>query len=112
MIDAYLQQLSLWWANITTVELVWLGIGFFAQGLFMMRFIVQWIASERVRRSIVPETFWYFSLAGGAMLLAYAIYRIDPVIILGQATGLIIYIRNIQLIRNGKRRDGEDAAPP
>lgn len=76
----------------------------------MMRFIVQWIASERVRRSIVPETFWYFSLAGGAMLLAYAIYRIDPVIILGQATGLIIYIRNIQLIRNGKRADREDGA--
>ncbi len=112
MIDAYLQQLSAWWANITTVELVWLGIGFFAQGLFMMRFIVQWIASERVRRSIVPETFWYFSLAGGAMLLAYAIYRIDPVIILGQATGLIIYIRNIQLIRNGKRREREDGAAP
>lgn len=111
MIEAYLQQLSAWWVNITTVEVVWLTIGFMAQAMFSMRFILQWIASERVKRSIVPEAFWYFSLAGGALLLAYAIYRFDPVFMLGQAMGLIIYIRNIQLIRNGKRRDGEGAAP-
>lgn len=109
--SAYLQQLSAWWISVSTVELVWLTVGFLAQAMFSMRFIIQWIASERVKRSIVPEAFWYFSLAGGALLFAYAIYRLDPVFMLGQATGLIIYIRNIQLIRNGKRRDGEGEAP-
>ena len=83
--------------------------------MFSMRFIVQWIASERARRSIVPETFWYFSLFGGAMLLAYAIYRLDPVFMLGQAMGLIIYSRNIYFIRTThkseatrRRDDGGD----
>ena len=68
-------------------------VGFLAQLMFSMRFIVQWIASERARRSIVPETFWYFSLVGGAMLFAYAIYRLDPVFMLGQGMGLLIYAR-------------------
>lgn len=109
-ISVSLAQLSQWWANVTTVELIWLAVGFLAQGMFTGRFLVQWIASERVKRSIVPETFWYFSLAGGLLLLTYATYRLDPVFMLGQAMGLIVYIRNIQLIRNGKRRDGEGAA--
>ncbi|MEZ5925448.1 MAG: lipid-A-disaccharide synthase N-terminal domain-containing protein [Hyphomicrobiaceae bacterium] len=104
----WLTQLTSWWANISTVELVWLVVGFLAQTMFSMRFIIQWIASERVRRSIVPEAFWYFSIAGGALLFAYAIYRLDPVFIVGQGAGLIIYIRNIQLIRNGKRMDREN----
>ena len=68
-----------------------------------MRFIVQWIASEKARASIVPETFWYFSFVGGFLLLAYAVYRADPVFILGQATGLVIYSRNIYFIWVGKR---------
>ncbi|MFO1170792.1 MAG: lipid-A-disaccharide synthase N-terminal domain-containing protein [Hyphomicrobiaceae bacterium] len=112
--SGYLVQLQQWWANVTTTELVWLAVGAIAQTMFMGRFIVQWIASERVKRSIVPETFWYFSLAGGSLLLAYAIYRLDPIFILGQATGLIIYIRNLQLIRNGKRaeRDGQSPGAP
>jgi lipid-A-disaccharide synthase-like uncharacterized protein len=67
--------------------------------MFSMRFIVQWIACERARRSIVPETFWYFSMVGGAMLFAYAIYRLDPVFMLGQGMGLLIYARNIYFIR-------------
>ena len=67
--------------------------------------------AERVKRSIVPEAFWYFSLGGGALLLAYAIWRLDPVFMLGQAMGLIIYTRNIQLIRNGKRRGSTRAEP-
>jgi lipid-A-disaccharide synthase-like uncharacterized protein len=91
-------KLAAWWASISTTELVWLTIGFLAQLMFSMRFIVQWIASERARRSIVPETFWYFSVAGGAMLFAYAVYRLDPVFMLGQGTGLLIYARNIHLI--------------
>lgn len=88
-----------WWLSTPANEKIWLGIGFLAQLMFSMRFIVQWIASERARRSIVPETFWYFSVVGGAMLFAYAIYRMDPVFMLGQGMGLIIYGRNIYFIR-------------
>ena len=106
-----LTQLSAWWASVTTVELVWLTVGFIAQAMFSMRFIIQWIASERVKRSIVPEAFWYFSLAGGALLFAYAIYRLDPVFMLGQGMGLLIYIRNIQLIRQGKRDEQAGDVP-
>jgi lipid-A-disaccharide synthase-like uncharacterized protein len=78
---------------------LWLAIGFAGQALFSMRFLVQWLASERRGRSIVPLAFWYFSIAGGLTLLAYAIYRADPVFIVGQAAGLFIYLRNLQLIR-------------
>ena len=92
-------QLSQWWTSTSATEMAWLAIGFLAQLMFSMRFIVQWIASERARRSIVPETFWYFSLVGGAMLFAYAIYRLDPVFMLGQGMGLLIYARNIYFIR-------------
>lgn len=91
--------LGQWWMSTPATEKAWLAVGFIAQLMFSMRFIVQWIASERARRSIVPETFWYFSLFGGALLLAYAIYRLDPVFMLGQAMGLIIYSRNIYFIR-------------
>lgn len=81
----------------------WLLIGFAAQGMFFMRFVVQWISSERAGKSVVPVAFWYFSLFGGVMLLVYAIHRKDPVFILGQGLGLIIYARNLFLIRNEKR---------
>ena len=83
-----------------TKEMIWIGIGFLGQAMFSMRFIVQWIASERSKRSVIPQAFWYFSLLGGLTLLSYAIYRLDPVFILGQATGLFIYIRNLMLLRN------------
>ncbi|ROQ89580.1 lipid-A-disaccharide synthase N-terminal domain-containing protein [Desulfosoma caldarium] len=79
-------------------EKIWLGIGFSAQALFSARFLVQWIASERLGRSVVPISFWYLSLCGGALLLAYAVWRRDPVFILGQGTGLFIYGRNLYLI--------------
>jgi len=95
--------LTQWWAATPTSELVWIAVGLTAQALFSMRFLVQWVATERARASIIPETFWYFSFAGGAMLLAYAIYRLDPVFIIGQGTGLIIYARNIYFIWLGKR---------
>lgn len=77
---------------------IWLVIGFAGQAMFSMRFIVQWIMSEREKRSMIPLAFWYFSLAGGASLLIYAIHRRDPVFILGQASGLFIYLRNLYLI--------------
>jgi lipid-A-disaccharide synthase-like uncharacterized protein len=82
-----------------SMEHVWLGIGLLGQALFSARFLVQWIASERRRRSVVPVAFWYLSLGGGLTLLAYAVYRQDPVFILGQASGLFVYSRNLYLVR-------------
>ena len=82
-----------------TTEHVWLGLGLLGQACFSARFLVQWIASERRRQSVVPVHFWYFSVGGGLMLLAYAIYRQDPVFILGQGAGLVVYARNLYFIR-------------
>lgn len=81
----------------------WLAVGFLGQALFSARFIVQWVVSEVRRESIVPYVFWWFSLGGGATLLAYAIWRQDPVFIAGQAFGLVVYLRNLMLIRAGAR---------
>lgn len=83
---------------MTQEQTIWLVLGFAAQALFSARFLVQWIASERQHRSVVPRLFWYFSVAGGALLLAYAIHRRDPVFIVGQGAGLIVYLRNLQLL--------------
>ena len=84
----------------------WIAFGFAGQALFSMRFLVQWIASERSRRSVVPVVFWYFSLAGGVTLLIYAIWRQDPVFILGQGIGIAVYLRNLQMIRRERRGQG------
>ncbi len=89
-----------------TPETMWIIIGFLGQAMFSARFIVQWIASEKVGASIIPHTFWYFSIGGGLALCAYAIYRQDPVFIIGQSTGLFIYARNLYLIR---RKETETA---
>ncbi len=85
------------------IEPIWLAIGFAGQALFSARFIVQWIMSERVGKSVIPLAFWIFSIAGGVTLLAYAIHRADPVIIAGQAGGLVVYARNLWLIRKERR---------
>ena len=77
----------------------WLAVGLGGQALFSMRFIVQWLESERARRSIVPVAFWYLSLGGGALLTLYALWRRDPVFVVGQATGLFVYARNLWLLR-------------
>lgn len=90
----------------TGYELAWIGIGLAGQVLFMLRFIVQWVVSERARRSIVPVSFWWFSVAGAAILLLYAIHRMDPVFILGQSLGFFVYFRNIRLVRNERRTNG------
>ncbi|MEX0284785.1 MAG: lipid-A-disaccharide synthase N-terminal domain-containing protein [Paracoccaceae bacterium] len=93
----------------TTRELIWVVVGLGAQLLFSMRFIVQWIASEREKKSVVPEMFWWFSITGGVTLLAYAIHRADPVFILGQSIGVVIYTRNLWLIHAEKRRTASGA---
>ncbi len=81
----------------------WVILGFVAQGLFMMRFVIQWIASERVGRSIVPVAFWFFSVGGGFLLFIYSLQRRDPVFIAGQGLGLLIYARNLWLIFREKK---------
>jgi lipid-A-disaccharide synthase-like uncharacterized protein len=86
----------------------WVVLGFFAQACFTMRFVLQWLASERAKRSVVPVTFWFFSLFGGALLFIYAIVRKDPVFIAGQGLGLVVYIRNLWLIANEKKAMTQD----
>jgi lipid-A-disaccharide synthase-like uncharacterized protein len=82
-----------------STETIWLAIGFLGQGIFFMRWVVQWLASERSAESRVPIGFWYLSMVGGLITLAYAIYRKDPVFIAGQSIGTFVYIRNLMLIQ-------------
>lgn len=90
--------------DITVTEsTIWIGIGFLGQLFFTSRFLIQWIVSERRRESVIPLAFWWFSLLGGVTLLSYAIWRQDPVFIMGQATGLIVYTRNLALIGRKNR---------
>lgn len=88
----------------------WIVLGFIAQGMFTMRFLVQWIASERARRSVIPIAFWFFSLGGGLLLFIYAIQRQDPVFIAGQGLGVIVYTRNLWLIAAERRAAISDAS--
>jgi lipid-A-disaccharide synthase-like uncharacterized protein len=90
--DVFVQQLN-WWV----------ALGFIAQALFSMRFLVQWIASERAGRSIIPLAFWWFSIAGGVLLFIYSLYRRDPVFIAGQGLGLFIYLRNLHFVLRERR---------
>lgn len=81
----------------------WVLLGFAAQALFTLRFLVQWIASERAGRSVIPLAFWVFSIGGGILLLVYALYRQDPVFIAGQAFGVIIYVRNLYFVMRDRK---------
>ena len=105
--------MTTWLTNVlgveSTTELVWVLIGLGGQVMFMMRFLIQWIVSEREKRSVIPVAFWYFSIFGAAILLAYAIWRRDPVFILGQSLGFFIYSRNLWLIF-AERKQAEDAS--
>ncbi len=87
-------------------EKIWLAVGFFGQSIFFLRWIVQWIVSERKAQSRNPIAFWYISLSGGLITLAYAIYRKDPVFIAGQGIGTFVYLRNLMLIYRGERTGG------
>jgi lipid-A-disaccharide synthase-like uncharacterized protein len=86
----------------------WIILGFFGQALFTMRFLVQRIASEKAQKSVIPLSFWFFSIGGGALLLVYAIYKGDPVFIVGQGLGVFIYVRNLWLIKNEKKAENVD----
>ena len=89
---------------VTNPEQIMIVVGFAGQGLFAMRFILQWLSSEKQAKSVIPIAFWYFSIGGGAVLLLYAIWRQDPVIICGQGLGLFIYLRNLYFIRRDRAR--------
>lgn len=92
--------------NLDGIPLTWLAVGFFGQAMFSCRFLIQWIASERRGASVVPSLFWWFSLGGGVTLLSYAVYRGDPVFILGQLAGLAVYTRNLVLLRRQREAAG------
>ena len=92
--DVFVQRLD-WWAYI----------GIIAQALFTARFVVQWLASERAGRSVIPFSFWLLSIGGGLLLLIYALYRRDPVFILGQAFGVLIYLRNLTFVLRERREE-------
>ena len=92
-----------WLGAGTQAELAWILVGLGGQVLFMMRFVVQWIVSEKAKRSVIPVAFWWLSIGGAVILLAYAIYRADPVFILGQSLGFFIYARNLWLIHAERR---------
>ncbi len=85
------------------MDTFWLILGFSAQAVFGGRFVVQWIASERAGRSVVPISFWFLSLLGGLLLMVYSLYRKDPVFIIGQAAAIMIYVRNLYLIYREQR---------
>ena len=97
---------------MSTTEIIWVGIGFLGQGLFFGRWVVQWLASEKQAESHVPIAFWYMSLVGGLITLAYAIYRKDPVFIAGQSIGAFVYLRNLRLIsRSARNSDAIESSP-
>lgn len=85
-----------------TTGQIWVVIGMIGQGVFFMRFVIQWIVSEKKRESVIPVEFWYLSIVGSLIVLAYAVYRKDPVFILGQCVGFIVYTRNLYLIYRKK----------
>jgi lipid-A-disaccharide synthase-like uncharacterized protein len=85
--------------NVFVLQLNWwILVGYVGQALFAMRFVVQWIASERARRSVIPVAFWFFSIGGGALLFVYSLYVRDPVFIIGQGLGLFVYLRNLYFV--------------
>lgn len=95
---------------MSNAEIFWLCVGFGAQAIFTARFLVQWLASEKKGESVIPLAFWYLSIAGGWMLLAYACYRRDPVIITGQLFGVIVYTRNLVLIQRKRAAESRASA--
>ncbi len=89
-------------SDVNPLDALWLTVGLLGQLMFTARFLVQWWASEKAGRSVVPLAFWYFSILGSLIVLAYGIHKLDPVIIIGQLPGTVIYARNLWLIRQEK----------
>ena len=89
-------------------EQIWLIVGFIGQTIFASRFLIQWVVSERASKSIIQNIFWWISLAGSMVLLSYAIHKVDPVLIVGQSCGFLIYSRNIYLIKKAGKNKKND----
>lgn len=104
-----LAKLTTWWAALSPAEVLWLSAGLIGQAMFSARWLLQWLVTEKSRRSTMPHAFWYLSLFGGLLVLAYGVHRLDPVIILGQF-GVLIYARNLFFIHREKRSAAPD--PP
>lgn len=104
------------WTGLPTAEKWWLAVGMIGQLIFGARFLVQWLVSEKRHHSVIPMSFWYLSLVGGLILLSYAVWRRDPVFIIGQAFGAVVYVRNIMLIQGSRQRraraGGRDGLSP
>jgi lipid-A-disaccharide synthase-like uncharacterized protein len=92
-----------------STEQIWMGIGFLGQGFFLSRFVVQWIATERAKKSVIPLAFWYLSLGGSVILLVYSIHKRDPVFILGFSLNLVIYLRNLWFIHRKPSGEAPEA---
>jgi lipid-A-disaccharide synthase-like uncharacterized protein len=99
------------WLELSAREWRWLLLGISGQALFSLRFIVQWLHSERAGHCVIPPSFWLLSLLGSVALLAYGAYRCDPIIVLGQLPGTAIYLRNLVLLRRPVNRDHPCASP-
>lgn len=101
LLDAEHLWLNFW----SRTDALWIIIGFLGQFFFTMRFLVQWLASEKAKKSVIPDLFWFFSIGGGSILLIYALYRGDPVFIFGQGLGLVIYFRNLYFVLRDRKKD-------
>jgi lipid-A-disaccharide synthase-like uncharacterized protein len=98
--------------HLDSLSIMWLTLGFAGQGLFGMRFLIQWIYSEKQRKSVIPIAFWWFSIIGGVSLLIYSIHLRDPVIISGQIFGVVVYVRNIWLLYSERKLQAQPIAAP
>ena len=107
---SYLDRLGAWWSTMSTIDVVWLSIGLIGQSMFVARWFIQWLASEKAGRMVVPDLFWYASLAGGVMVLAYGLYKPDPVLVLGQF-GVLIYARNVYFLWRPKAVGAGETKP-
>jgi len=98
------QSVGNYLSDVFLVKLSWIVLlGYAGQALFTMRFVVQWIASERAGKSVIPVAFWFFSIGGGLLLFGYALYIRDPVFILGQGFGVFVYMRNLYFVKREQR---------
>jgi lipid-A-disaccharide synthase-like uncharacterized protein len=104
-LSQYGDRIGQWWSTMTPLDRWWLAIGLIGQSLFVARWFIQWIASERAKRLVVPDLFWYASLIGGLMVLGYGLYKPDPVLVLGQF-GVLIYARNVYFLWRQKAGHG------
>lgn len=109
-LQQFLSAIQTWWQSQSSEDVLWHAFGLLAQAMFFSRWLVQWIVSERAKKSVVPVMFWFFSFIGGIMMLVYVTYLGSPALIIGQAIGLIVYSRNIYFIWSHKNTQADEMA--